>query len=134
MIEDQIMLALQDIAKIKDKLKAVKKDVHEEEKIVDDQYIELKKTYKDIKLQVKDFEIDYLADLQKDESYNKLREMKIGLEEDLALAREKLFENISKLPQKAFNLSLETEGGQVKVQVQPEMRVYINGKEEKKSA
>jgi hypothetical protein len=133
MIEDQIMLALQDIAKIKDKLKAVKKDVHEEEKIVDDQYIELKKTYKDIKLQVKDFEIDYLADLQKDESYNKLREMKIGLEEDLALAREKLFENISKLPQKAFNLSLDTEGGPVKVQVQPEMRVYINGKEEKKS-
>lgn len=133
MIEDKITLALQNIGKIKEKLKGIKKDVKAEEKIEDEQYLELKRSYKDLRMQVKDFEDNALSDLHTDASYKQLIEMKIKTEEELALAKEALFKAIASLPQKPFNMNLETEEGFLKVQVQPEMRVYINGKEEKKS-
>jgi len=134
MIEDKIQLALKDIAKLKEKLREIKKDLRYEEKVVDDQYQQLKVSYREMRLQIKGMEEDLVSELQQDESYNQLRELKVKTEEDLALANEKLFQAIAKLPQKPFDMSLETEEGPLKVQVQPEMRVYINGKEEKKRA
>lgn len=132
MIQDKIVLALQDLAKLRDELKEVKKDLKGEEKIDDEQYETLKKSAKELKAQVKDFEESWERELMQDENYQKLREMKMGKEEEIADKNEELFRYIAQLPTKAFEMSMETEAGPVRVQVQPEMRVYLNGKEEKK--
>ncbi|MFA5947517.1 MAG: hypothetical protein WC806_00900 [Candidatus Gracilibacteria bacterium] len=132
MIEDQIPLMLQNIDKLKNHLKEVKKDIKDEEKIDTEKYIELKKAYKEMKAQFKEYEEEELRDLKSDESYAKLIEIRMKAEEDLANARVKLFEAISKLPQKFFEMSMDTERGPVKVQIVPDMRVFLNGKEEKK--
>ena len=132
MIEDQISLILQDITKLKGELKDVKKDIKEEEKIDTERYVELKKAYKDMKTQFKEYEEEELRDLRKDAHYAKLLEIKMKAEEDIANARQKLFEAVAKLPQKFFEMSLDMGAGPVKVQVVPDMRVFLNGKEEKK--
>lgn len=134
MIEDKIRLVLKDIADMRDKLKEIKKDMKEMEKIESDEYDQLKKAYKDLKGQIKDIEDAWENDLAKDDEYNQLREMKLNREEDIANANAKLFELISQLPPKPFLMDMETEMGPVKVQIMPEMRVYVNGKEEKKRA
>ncbi len=123
---------IQDIAKLKDKLKEVKKDLKDEEKIEDERYDELKKSFKDLKAQVKEFEEDAMRDLKKDESYGKLRELKMKAEEDIAQASQKLFEALAKLPLKPFEMNVDIEAGPVRVQAIPEMRIFLNGKEEKK--
>ncbi|MBT3705208.1 hypothetical protein HOG17_05520 [Candidatus Peregrinibacteria bacterium] len=132
MVEDKISLALKDIAKIKADLKEVKKDMKSEEKLVTDQYVQLKSASKDLKAQVKEMEEDHLGELADDDFYNKLRELRLQKEEDLALANEKLFKAVAELPQKYCQIKMETEAGSVNVQIQPEMRVYVNGREEKK--
>lgn len=134
MIQDKILLALQDLGKLREELKAVKKDLKAEEKIDDEQYETLKKSAKELKAQVKEFEENWERDLMQDEGYQKLRDMKMGKEEQIAEKSEELFKHIGQLPPKAFEMSLETEAGPVRVQVQPEMRVYLNGREEKKRA
>jgi hypothetical protein len=134
MIQDKIILALQDLGKMKDELKEVKKDLKAEEKIGDEQYDTLKKSAKELKAQVKDFEEEWTRELMQDENYNKLREMKMEKEEEMAEKNEELFSLIAQLPPKAFELNMDTEAGPVRVQVQPEMRVYLNGREEKKRA
>lgn len=134
MIQDKIVLALQDLRKLKDELKAIKKDLKHEEKIDDESYQTLKKNAKELKAQVKEFEENWERELLQDESYKKLRELKTEKEEEVATKNEELFKFIAQLPPKAFELNLDTEDGPVRVQVQPEMRVYLNGKEEKKRA
>ncbi len=128
---DNVLLTIKELQKLKEKLKDVKKDIKKEEKIEDDEYLELKKALKDLKGQVKDFEEDFLEDLRSSDFYNKLREMKMETEEKIAKTNQRLFEQIGKLPPKVVQMDLETEAGMFKVQVQPEMRVYLNGKEEK---
>ncbi len=134
MIQDKIVLALQDLRKLRDELKDVKKDLKHEEKIDDEQYGTLVKSAKELKAQVATFEESWERELLQDEPYKKLRELKMKKEEEIAEKNEELFRFIAQLPQKAFELNLETEDGPVRVQVQPEMRVYLNGKEEKKRA
>ena len=134
MIQDQIALILRDIEKIKEALKEIKKDIKYEEKIEDPKYDELKAASKDLKQQVKDFEESALQDLKKEESYAKLRELKMKAEEDLALANQKLFKALAQMPPKAFEMNVDMEIGPVRVQVIPDMRIYLNGKEEKKRA
>jgi len=133
MIQDQISLILQDIEKLKLNLKDVKKEIKGEEKIDTERYVQLKKAYKETKAQFKEYEEEELRDLKKDPSYVKLIELKMKAEEDIAHARQKLFEAISKLPQKFFEMSLDMGAGPVKVQIVPDMRVFLNGKEEKKN-
>lgn len=132
MIQDQISLILRDIEKLKEKFKEIKKDIKYEEKIEDEKYEELKAASKDLKAQVKAFEEDFLQDLKKDENYGKLRELKVKAEEELATANQKLFEALAKMPPKAFEMNVDLEVGPVRVQVIPDMRIYLNGKEEKK--
>jgi hypothetical protein len=132
MVEDKISLALKDITKLKAELQGVKKDMRVEEKLVTDQYVQLKAASKDLKAQVKEMEEDHLGELADDDFYNKLRELRLKKEEDLALANEKLFKAVAELPQKYCQIKMETEAGSVNVQIQPEMRVYVNGREEKK--
>ena len=132
MVHDKITTSLQDIAKLKEKLKGIKKDIKAEELIDADAYLEMKKVYKDLRKQIKDFEEDYLADLKESDFYNELREMKIKAEEDIAHANEELYKNIAELPQKAFNMQIDTEAGPIRVDVQPEMQLYLNGKEHRR--
>jgi len=134
MIEDKISLALKEIAKLKQEFNDIKKDMRAEEKIDTEEYSDLKKTYKDLKHQVKDLEEQWMLDLSKDASYTKLKEMRMKKEEDIALANKKLFGHIAQLPPKFFQMNVELENGPVKVEIHPEMRVYLNGKEEKKRA
>lgn len=129
MVDDKIKLLLQDITKLQEKLKDIKKDIKIDEAIEDDQYDQLKASSKDLKQQVKDFEESYLEDLKKDQSYHQLREMKVKTEEEIAQNQEKLFEQVAKLPQKAVRLEVVTEYGPVNIQIQPEMRLYLNGRE-----
>ena len=103
-----------------------------EEKIDTEEYIDLKKTFKDLKHQVKDLEEQWMLDLLKDEMYVKLKEMRMKKEEEIALENQKLFQHIAQLPPKFFQMNVEMEEGPVRVEVHPEMRVYLNGKEEKK--
>jgi conjugal transfer/entry exclusion protein len=131
MIHDKISLVLKDINVMKDKLRDVKSDMRKEEKVTREDYLELKKAYKDMRAQLKDIEDEWQSELAEDEMYNKLREIRMKLEEDVAHAREKLFEYVAQLPVKAFQMSVETESGPVNVNIQPEMKVYMNGKEEK---
>jgi conjugal transfer/entry exclusion protein len=132
MIDDQIKQALQEIKKLKEELRDIKKDIREEEKIDSPEYQDLEKAFKDLKKQVKDFKDQWMLEMQTDEHYNKLREMKIGKEEDIAEANEKLFAMINKLPQKAVDMSLDTDQGPVRIQIMPEMRLYLNGREERR--
>jgi hypothetical protein len=131
MIDDQIKLALSEVKKLKEELRDVKKDMKEEEKIDNPEYIELEKAFKDLKRQVKDFKDEWTRELQTDETYNKLRELRINKEEEIAESNAKLFELIAKLPQKPVEMNLETENGPVRIQIMPEMRLYLNGREEK---
>ena len=130
----KIQIILQDINKLKEKLKAVKKDMKQQEKMDEEQYIELKKALKEMKAQVKDRENEHEEELKSDSFYNQLREERLKVEEDMAHLNEKLFDLIEDLPAKPWQLKVETEAGLLNVQALPEMRLYINGREEKKRA
>ncbi len=132
MIHDKIFISIQEIAKLKEKLKGIKKDIKHAEKIETDQYLQLKSALKDLKKQVKDYEDEWKKQLCEDDHYNKLREMKLEAEEDIAHENEKLFEQIAKLPPKSVQMKKETEEGFMNIQIEPEMRLYLNGKEEKR--
>ena len=132
MKEDKIILILQELDKVRQSLKEIKKDLKKEEKIDDEQYETMKKTVKEMRGQIKDFETDWKAELHKDSDYQKLVEMKVETEEEAANLVAEMYQIIKQLPQKAWETNMDTENGPVRVQVQPEMRVYVNGKEEKK--
>lgn len=132
MIEDQIRLSLTELGKLKEELRQIKKDLKYEEKIDSQEYLDLEKAYKDLRKQMKDFKDQWERELLEEPTYQKLRELKVKKEEDIADESAKLFTAIAKLPQKAVDLNLDTENGPVKIQIQPEMRLYLNGREEKK--
>jgi CRISPR/Cas system CSM-associated protein Csm4 (group 5 of RAMP superfamily) len=132
MIDDQIKLALQELKKLKEELRDIKKDLKEEEKIDSPEYLDLEKAFKDLKRQVKDFKDEWMREMQSDDNYNKLREMKLNKEEEIAEANVKLFDIINKLPQKPVDMNLDSDQGPIRIQIMPEMRLYLNGREERK--
>jgi len=132
MIDDQIRQAIQNIKKLKDELRSIKKDIKEEEKIDSPEYLDLEKALKDLRKQVKEFKEQWMLEMQSDENYNKLREMKVDKEEDIAEANAKLFELIAKLPPKPVDMNMESEEGPVRIQIVPDMRLFLNGREERK--
>ncbi len=132
MIEDKISLLLKDIAKLKEEMKEMKKEMRQEEKLDTPEYLDIKRAFEDLKRQKKDEEEKWERELAGDEDYQKMREEKINKEEEIADLNQKLFEAISTLPPKPFLMNVEMEQGPVKVQIMPEMRLYLNGKEEKK--
>ncbi|MDP4007560.1 MAG: hypothetical protein Q8P68_00025 [Candidatus Peregrinibacteria bacterium] len=134
MTEDKIALTLQDISKAREALKGIKKDVKIEEKITTDEYLELKKALKDLKEQVKRYEEDQKSELSENTHYQKLREMALEQEEELAHLNMQLFTHLAKMPQKSFKMNVDTDSGTLLVQCEPEMKIYLNGKEEKRRA
>lgn len=135
MVHDKIQLAIKDVQKKQEALKEVKAEIKMEEKIEDDNYVQLKSGLKDMKAQVKTFEEDFLNGLKNGEFYNKLREERLKAEEELALAKEKLFGLLGEVPFKAFEIDVNDgeEGGFTKIQALPEMKIFVNGKEIRKS-
>jgi hypothetical protein len=134
MIEDKISLLLKDIAKVKGELKEIKKDQRRQEKLDTPEYLEIKRVYNDLKKQKKTAEEAWQKELEADTEYRATVELREKKEEELAHLNEKLFAAIATLPPKPFMLNLELEAGPVKVQIMPEMRLYLNGREEKKRA
>lgn len=129
MVHDKIQLSIKEVRKREEKLKGIKKDMRAEEKIEDEQYQDLKRGLKEMRLQVKDLEDDALEDLQKSEFYNELRELRLKAEEGLAQERENLFKLLEQLPLKPFEIDVKDEEGMVKIQATPVMRIFVNGKE-----
>lgn len=132
MSQDKIAVTLQDISKSKEKLKGIKKDMRAEEKIDTEEYKQLTKALKDLKDQVKELKEEHERNLADDDHYQKLREMKLEQDEEIAHLNMQLFTLLSKMPQKPFKMNVDTESGTLLVQFEPEMKVYINGKEEKR--
>jgi len=131
MIDDQIRAALLEVKKLREELRDIKKDMKAEEKIDSPEYHDLEKAFKDLRQQVKDFKEQWMNELKADESYNKLREIRLAKEEDIAEAMNKLFVLIGKLPQKPVDMNVDGDNGPIRVQIMPEMRLYLNGREER---
>jgi hypothetical protein len=104
------------------------------EKCVEEEYLELKKAAKNLKDQVKDYEERYKNDLMADNDYVELLKLKMEAEEKMAQNNQKLFELITEMPPKPINFKLDMEEGNMNIDIMPEMRVYLNGREEKKRA
>jgi hypothetical protein len=132
MSADHILLAIQDLNKLKSELKEVKRDMKDFENISREDYENIKKAYKDLRGQMKAIEEEWKKQLLEDNEYNGLREMKMKKEEDIAASMKKLFDALEKLPKSPVTMKVETEGGPINVQIQPEMRIYLNGREERK--
>jgi len=132
MVQDKISIILKDIAQLRQKFKDTKKDIRDAEKINNDEFRQLESALKDLKQQVKNYKENYLQDLQSDEHYNKLREMRLDTEEKIAKKNGDLFECLDQLPAKVHEMKLETEEGFMNIHIQPEMRIYLNGKEERR--
>lgn len=131
MIDDQIRQALLEIKKQREELRDIKKDMKADEKIDSPEYHDLEKAFKDLRQQVKDFKEQWMNELKADESYNKLREIRLTKEEEIAESMNKLFVLIAKLPQKPVDMNMDGDNGPIRVQIMPEMRLYLNGREEK---
>ena len=132
MLDSKILLVLKDLTKFKETIKIVKKEMKKMEKVENEQYEQLKKMNKEMRAQMKEIEVNWRNEILQDADYAAFREELLQLEEDFAHSSEKLFEYVSKLPTKYVQMNLETEMGTLNVQIQPDMRVYVNGREEKK--
>ncbi|EKD47632.1 MAG: hypothetical protein ACD_65C00354G0001 [uncultured bacterium] len=134
MIEDQIQLAIIELNKLKFELREIKKEIKEEGKLDTNEYLDLKEAYKDLRGQIKETEENWEKELLEDESYVRLLKDKEAKDEEVAKANAKLFELIGKLPQKPFKMDMKSDEGNVLIQIQPEMRIFLNGREEKRRA
>lgn len=132
MSSDQIILSIQKVKTLKQELREVKGDMKDFEKVVRDDYDDLKQAFKDMKEQMKTIEEEWKKGLLEDKEYLDLREMKMKKEEEIAEHTKKLFEQLEKLPRQPVSFQVDTEAGPVNIQILPEMRLYMNGKEEKK--
>lgn len=132
MVEDKIALAVKNIQKLKMEFRDLKKDLRYEERLDTPEYLDLKGTLKDLKVQVKAMEEEFMNELKQEEGYNKLRELVSNKEEEIARANEGLFKHIAELPSKPFQIKVDDETGPMQVNIMPEMRLYLNGKEEKR--
>jgi len=134
MIQDRISLILKDLNNLKLELKEIRKTLKNLEKIDSQEYDDIKRAYKDLRKQMKSFEETWQNELLDDQEYVTMREMKEKKEEEIAHANQDLFKLIAELPPKPFQMDLETPDGNIKIQIQPEMTLYLNGREEKKRA
>ncbi len=134
MSADQILLAIQDLNKMKSELRELKRDMKDFEGVTREDYEELRKAYKDLRGQMKSIEDEWKKSLLEDKEYTTLRDMKVAKDEEIAASTKKLFDALEKLPKTPVTLKVEAESGLINVQIQPEMRLYLNGREERKRA
>lgn len=133
MFNDKIKELVANIKGLKSDLREIKRDIKIEEKIDSPEFHDLNKAFKDLKRQVKDFTDQWLRELQEEEMYNKLREMKLKKDEEIAELKMELFKEINKSQEfKPADFNADTTEGIIRIQIMPEMRLYLNGREEKK--
>ncbi len=131
MIEDKIRQILIELKKAQNEFRDIKKDIRYEEKIDTVEYLDLEKAMKELRKQVKDYKEQWEKELYDDKNYVTLIDLKVKKEEQIAQLKEQLSKEFVKLPPKPVLLQLDTEDGTVKIQIQPEWILYLNGKEEK---
>lgn len=122
---------LKDIDRMKKNLKEVNKSIRQERKITDDEYVGLKKTVKDLRLQIKDLEDQHDLDLNKDNEFVALVTLRMQTEEELAGLKEKLNKEVIKLPPEQLRFKFESDEGIVNAFLYPRIHLSMNGKEEK---
>lgn len=122
---------LKDIDRMKKNLKEVKKSIQKEKKIDDDEYVGLKKTVKDLRLQIKDLEDQHELELNKSSEYTALITLRMQTEEELAGLKEKLNKEVIKLPPEQLRFKFESDEGIVNAFLYPRIHLSMNGKEEK---
>lgn len=128
MLIDNIRLLLKDIFNEKSELRSIKQDLKSDEKNEDENYLSLKKTYKDLKTQIQDIEDEFQKNLLDDQSYNELWKLKISTQEKIAQLNSKLMNLIQELPPEGIALDVETNEGVIRVNISNERQVYFNGK------
>ncbi len=131
--ENSIKLCLTDMQRLKMDLKEVKKSIRNEKKNDDKDYKELKKQIKGLSKQAKQMQFEFEKELQGSDDYNALIQLKNSTEEQFAQKYGQLQTLVAKLPHAPIQLSIETELGKMMANINPEMKVYVNGKEEKRN-
>lgn len=132
-IEGKIKEVLTDIQKEKANLKELKKSIKNQKKNKDENYLDFKKKIKELNKEAKAMQDEFERDLSTDGEFTALLEMKIKAEETLAHHHGKLEKLVNELPEKKpIQLTIETELGRLLANINPEMKVYVNGKEEKR--
>lgn len=132
-VEGQIKMAFTDMIEEKENLKVLKKSIKDYKKNTDIDYVELKKQAKALNKQVKELQDEFEKDLHKDQEFTTLIDLKIKSEEKLANFHLDITKLVAKLPPKPIQLTIESELGKFLANINPEMRFYINGKEEKRA-
>ncbi len=130
---DDIALVLKDIDKAKKQLKEVKKSIKQESKIENNEYDDLKKKIKILRQDMKQMESDHESDLASDNAFIALKELKMKQEEELANLKAKFNKLIAQMPfpYQQMQLKFESDEGLVNVMMCPQMKLFLNGKEEK---
>lgn len=132
--EESIKLCLVDMQKLKLDLKDIKKSIRNEKKNSDQEYVDLKKQIKGLNKQAKQLQMDFEKELHTSDDYNALIELKNSTEEKFANKFGELQKLVAKLPPNVpVQLSIETDLGKMLANINPEMKVYVNGKEEKRN-
>ncbi len=128
---ENISLVLKDVDKCKKQLKDVKKEMKTLEKIEDTDYLALQKKIKELREEIKARKEAHEKDLLNDSVYNSLRELKMKKEEEIANHKQKLNSLIAQMPVQQMQLKFESDEGIVNVMMYPQMKLFLNGKEEK---
>lgn len=136
MIDDQIKIAIQNLIKIRNQHRDLKKDLSTEKNKALKAVEELQKLLearKDLTAQVKDIQDKIEKEWGGEDFIRELREDVILKEEEMETEKGKLFELIEKLNKNTpVEMKVECDDGTlVNFQMIPAPRVYINGKEEK---
>lgn len=127
--KDALLIVLADTDNIRKNLKEVKKEIKDMEKITTDDYVQLKNTRKDLRLQMKDMEEAHESELRKDTAYMALIDLKMKHDSELALKNQVVAGIIKKLPPKQLQLKFKDEdGADVRVDIRPAMELYVDGK------
>jgi DNA repair exonuclease SbcCD ATPase subunit len=128
MIHDKLALALKDLTSLQNDIKDIKREMKEEERNSNEDYLALKSKVKEMAQQVKDMNNEFMANLRTEELYQNLLESKTQKDEEVGKKVEEILKMLDQLPKKHFKMDVDTENGVVKMEVQPEMKLYMNGK------
>lgn len=132
--EDAIRLAIEEMIRVRDELKEYKKEKKAMEKNHPDDLKELRLMKENLQKQIKEHEQKLLAELREDKDYKQVVQDIVLSEEKLSEAREKLFKEIATLKQNIpINMDIQVDDRLIKLQTEPTVSVYLNGREERKA-
>ena len=91
----------------------------------------LKASRKDITGQIKEIEDEFDSELREDPEYMEQIELKEKLKEKIALSGQGFKKLINTLPKELKEIQLTVNGFGLKIQIMPDMKFFVNGKEDK---